>query len=151
SGEQVPLVPVFTSKGDVTKVPGIEDAINATAGVVKGARVGSWFDTKSDMYLSPDRHTMVATIYPPGNATFSSFPPIAEARAALKQATPQGVTSHLTGRDAVFDSQGGNSGPGVLTETLIGAVGALIVLLFVFGTLPAIAMPLAMAAASILT
>ena len=39
----------------------------------------------------------------------------------------------------------------MLTETLIGAIGALIVLLFVFGTLPAIAMPLAMAAASILT
>ena len=103
------------------------------------------------MYLSKDRHTMVATIYPPGNATFSSFPPIDQARAALRQATPAGVQSHLTGRDAIFASQGGTSGPGVLTETLIGAVGALIILLFVFGTLPAVAMPLAMAAASILT
>ena len=44
-----------------------------------------------------------------------------------------------------------SSGPGVLTETLIGAAGALVILLFVFGTLPAVAMPLAMAAASILT
>ena len=39
----------------------------------------------------------------------------------------------------------------MLTETLLGALGALIILLFVFGTLPAVAMPLAMAAASILT
>ena len=68
---------------------------------------------------------MVATIYPPGNATFSSFPPIDQARAALRQATPAGVQSHLTGRDAIFASQGGTSGPGVLTETMIGAVGAL--------------------------
>ena len=152
SGEQVPLVVVLSAKDkDITTVRGIDEAIDATAGVVHGARVGSWFETRSAMYLSPDRHTMVATIYPPGNATFSSFPPIAEARAALQQATPGGVTSHLTGRDAIFESQGGESGPGVLTETLIGAIGALIVLLFVFGTLPAIAVPLAMAAASILT
>ena len=152
SGEQVPLVVVLTAKDkDVRTVRGVDEAIDATAGVVHGARVGSWFETRSAMYLSPDRHTMVATIYPPGNATFSSFPPIAEARAALQHATPDGVTSHLTGRDAIFESQGGESGPGVLTETLVGAIGALIVLLFVFGTLPAIAVPLAMAAASILT
>jgi RND superfamily putative drug exporter len=152
SGEQVPLVAVFTKPdGDVTKVAGIDKAIDAAAGTVKGSRVGSWFSTHSDMYLSKDRHTMVATIYPPGNATFSSLPPIPEARAAMRQATPAGVTSHLTGRDAIFDSQGESTGPSVFLETLIGGVGALIILLFVFGTLPAIAMPLAMAAASILT
>src|SRR5262245_6819085 len=151
SGEQVPLVVVLQAKSDITKVEGVQGAIDAAAGVVRGGRVGDWFDTHSDMYLSPDRHTMVATIYPPGNATFSSLPPIEQARVALQEATPSGVTSHLTGRDAIFQSQGGDTGPGVLTETLLGAVGALIVLLFVFGTLPAIAVPLAMAAASILT
>ena len=88
---------------------------------------------------------------PAGNATFTSVPPIEEARAALRRATPDGVTSHLTGRDPIFQSQGGDTGPGVLTETLFGAAGALLVLLFVFGTLPAIGVPLAMAAASILT
>jgi putative drug exporter of the RND superfamily len=152
SGEQAPLIAVFTSPSrDVTEVPGIRPAIEATSRVVRGSRTGSWFKTHSDMYLSPDRHTMVATIYPPGNATFSTFPPIKQARAALQSATPQGVSSHLTGRDAIFESQGGESGPGVLTELLIGALGALIILLFVFGTLPAVALPLAMAASSILT
>ena len=152
TGELPPLVPVFTAPGkDITKVPGIERAIERTSQAVPGSRTGDWFDTRSDMYLSRDRHTMVATIYPPGNATFSSFPPIDQARAALEQATPAGVQSHLTGRDAIFSSQGETTGPGVLTETLIGAVGALVILLFVFGTLPAVAMPLAMAAASILT
>ena len=62
TGEQVPLVAVLTAKGDITKVPALEGAIDSTARVVKGSRVGSWFDTGSDMYLSPDRHTMVATI-----------------------------------------------------------------------------------------
>jgi len=152
SGEQVPLVVVLSSPGrEITTVPGAQRAIAAAARQVPGSRLGSWFETHSDMYLSRDRHTMVATIYPPGNATFSSLPPIDKVRAALRAAAPTGVTTHLTGRDAVFDSQGGQSGPGVLTETLIGAVGALVILLFVFGTLPAVAMPLVMAASSILT
>jgi RND superfamily putative drug exporter len=152
SGEQPPLVVVLSSPGkDVTGVPDTRRAIDAAAGAVPGARVGSWFDTHSDTYLSRDRHTMVATIYPPGNATFSSFPPVEKARAALKAATPAGVTSHLTGRDAIFQSQGDTNGPGILFETTLGAIGALIILLFVFGTLPAVGIPLAMAASSILT
>src|SRR5438128_6567634 len=80
SGEQVPLVAVLQKPdGDITKVPGADKAIAAAAKAVPGSRVGSWFETHSDMYLSKDRHTMVATIYPPGNATFSSLPPTPEA------------------------------------------------------------------------
>ncbi len=152
SGEQAPLVVVLVSPGkNVTQVPGARRAIEATARVVKGSRTGSWFDTHSPMYLSKDGHTMVATIYPPGNPTFSTFPPVPKARAVLKATTPVGVTSHLTGRDAIFQSQGSTGGPGILVELLIGAFGALIILLFVFGTLPAVGIPLAMAASSILT
>ena len=152
SGEQVPLVVVLTKpSGDITRVQGADKAVAAVAKIVPGSRVGSWFATHSDMYLSKDRHTMVATVYPPGNATFSTLPPIARARAALTAATPSGVTSHLTGRDAILNSQGSSSGPSVLVEVLIGGVGALVILLFVFGTLPAVALPLAMAVASILT
>ena len=124
SGEQPPLVAVLVSPDKpVTQVPGVRRAIEATSRAVKRSRTGSWFDTRNPMYVSKDGHTMVATIYPPGNATFSTFPPIKEARAALQSATPQGVSSHLTGRDAIFESQGGESGPGVLTELLIGALG----------------------------
>src|SRR5262245_49434846 len=108
SGEQAPLVAVFTTPGrDVTTVPGIDKAIDAATGQINGpARVGSYFDSGSNAYVSNDRHTMIATIYPPGNATFSTQPPIKEMRAALKEAAPDGVETHLTGRDAVFRSQG---------------------------------------------
>src|SRR5437867_3977169 len=87
----------------------------------------------------------------PGYSAYEANQRTLKAFGSGEQVPPAGVTSHLTGRDAIFDSQGGSSGPGVFTETLIGAVGALIILLFVFGTLPAIGLPLAMAAASILT
>src|SRR5205823_8615125 len=68
------------------------------------------------------------------------------------RATPGSATSYLTGRDALQEaSSGGNSsGPSVLTEALIGGAGALVILLFVFGTLPAVGIPIAIAIASIL-
>ena len=153
SGEQAPLVVVLTSPtGDITQVGGAQTGDRGRGGAARHkGRVGSWFETKDDMYVSQDRHTMVATLYPAGQATFSSLPPIEKMRAALQKAAPAGVTAHLTGQDAIFQSQGGDNGSGVLFETLLGALGALIILLFVFGTLPAVLMPLLMAAASILT
>ena len=73
-------------------------------------------------------------------------------RAAAANGLPAGVTVNVTGRDALdeantHDTSGGS---GVLLEALIGGLGALVILLFVFGTLPAILMPLVIALASIL-
>ncbi len=153
SGEQAPLVAVFTTDRDITTVPGVQQAIDATAKQIPGnVRVGSWFATHSNAYLSKDRHAMVATIYPPGNANFDPVPKtLKKMRATLQKAAPDGVTVHLTGLAAIIASQGESSGPSVLTEALIGGAGALIILLFVFGTLPAVAMPLLVAMSSILT
>jgi putative drug exporter of the RND superfamily len=152
SGEQPPLLAVFSAPGrDITTVPGVERAIEAGAAKLPGGRVGSWFATHSSGYVSKDRHTMVATLYPPGNATFSTAPPIKKVRAAIRDAAPSDVTTHLTGQAPVIESQGEAGGPSVLTETLIGGAGALVILLFVFGTLPAVAMPMLVAISSILT
>jgi RND superfamily putative drug exporter len=157
TGEQSPLVPVFTSQGDVTKVPGIEQAINAAAAVNPGSRVSSYFTTHDPGYVSKDRHTTFAEIYPPGTPGFTSTVHIDEVRAALTSATSgetsyiDGATAHLTGRDPIYDdSSGGGTGPSVLTEFIIGAIGSIIILFFVFGTLPAVAMPIVVAIASIL-
>ena len=70
-------------------------------------------------------------------------------RAALQAAAPAGSTVGVTGEDAlaVGNSSGGN---GVLTEVMLGAVGALAVLAFVFASFLAF-LPLVVAAASILT
>ncbi|MDX6406989.1 MAG: putative drug exporter of the superfamily [Gaiellaceae bacterium] len=150
SGEQAPLVAVFHSSGDVTKQD-LEPAIQKAAAVNPGSRVSSYFDTRSSVYVSPDRHTTFAEIYPPGQNTFSTTPHIKEVRAALRSNSPPGVETHLTGLLPLYDaSSGGGSGPSVLTEALIGGLGALVILAFVFGTLPAIAIPLAIAVTSIL-
>ena len=58
----------------------------------------------------------------------------------------------MTGRDALGEASddGSSGGSSVLLEALIGGLGALMILLFVFGTLPAVLMPLVVAVAAIL-
>ncbi len=153
TGAQPPLVAVLTTKdGDITQIDGVDEAIAAARAELPGpARVGSWFESGSDMYVSDDRQTMIATLYPAGPNTFTAFPPVDEMQDALAKAAPEGVETHLTGLASIIESQGSVEGPGVLTEALIGGAGALVILLFVFGTLPAILLPIVVAITSILT
>jgi RND superfamily putative drug exporter len=151
SGEFLPLVAVFNSKGDVTKETQIQTAVEDGARTWAGSRASSFFSTGSHAYVSKDRHTTFAEIYPPGNPTFTSTEQIKQVRAAIRAETPDGVTVNLTGRDPLYEDVGGSGGPSLLLEVLIGGIGALLVLLFVFGTLPAVIVPLLVAACSILT
>src|SRR5256714_6965807 len=73
-------------------------------------------------------------------------------RAVAANGLPAGITVDVTGRDALDEANNHakSAGSSILLEALIGGVGALIILLFVFGTLPAVLMPLVVAVASIL-
>jgi putative drug exporter of the RND superfamily len=150
TGEQAPLVAVFHSGGDVTRSDGIKVSISAAAAVNPGSRVSSYWSTGSRAYVSRDGHTAFAEIYPPGTPDFSSSVHVNQVRTALKETAPNGVQAYLTGRDALEAASSGDNGPSVLTEALIGGGGALVILLFVFGTLPAVLMPIVVAIASIL-
>ncbi len=71
-------------------------------------------------------------------------------KAALRDATVAGAPVRLTGYDALVDSTGeAEQGTGVLLEAVLGGVGALLVLIFVFGSWLAL-VPLAMAISSVL-
>jgi RND superfamily putative drug exporter len=156
NGAQAPHVALFTVKGDVTKQKAIGRALAAfqKEPQFRNFRVGSYFTTGSRAYVSKDGHSTFATLYPPGKPGFSSDSHVKEVRrtirADLEAANATGVEFHLTGRDALQSSQGSSSGPSVFTEALIGGAGALIILLFVFGTVPAVLMPIMVAIAAIL-
>ncbi len=152
TGRQYPMVIVFhVESGDIREQPGIEQAIAAGAAVNDGSRTSSWFSTRDPAFVSADGRTMFAEIYAAGEPSFSSLLPVAETRTAVKASAPAGVSANVTGLDAIFQSQGEATGPSVLAETLLGGTGALLILLFVFGTLPAVLMPLLVAVSSILT
>jgi RND superfamily putative drug exporter len=151
NGEQAPMVAVFHSDGDITKQTGIKKAIDEAQKVNKDSRVNSYFSTGSKAFVSKDGHTTFATIYPGGTPEFGSSNFVKPTRAVLQKFTPDGVTVNLTGRDALYlAASSDTAGPSILTEALVGGLGALVILFFVFGTLPAVAMPLAIALASIL-
>ncbi len=152
SGAQPPLIVVFhTDQGDIRKTAGIDRAIEQTAAAVPGSRASSYFTTGSDAYVSNDRRTTFAEIYPPGQQEFTNLGFIDKARAALRASAPEGVSANLTGRDPLNEDVGGSEGPSVLVEILIAGAGAVLILMFVFGTLPAVIVPLLIAATSILT
>jgi putative drug exporter of the RND superfamily len=151
TGAQAPNIAVIRVKGDVTKSAAARQTLARVSREFPQFRTSSYFTTGSLAYVSKDRHTGFATFYPPGRPSFSSDAKFKEIRAALKDAAPPGVQTDVTGRDALYDSQGSESGgPSVLTEAMIGGVGALVILLFVFGTIPAMLTPILIAVASIL-
>jgi RND superfamily putative drug exporter len=151
NGRVAPYVAVLKADRDITKIGGVDRAFYAAAGATPNARVSSYFTTRDEAYLSQDRRVAFAEIFPAGEISFEGVD-VEPARRALKEAAPPGVEASLTGLDALYaEASGGQQeGPSILVEVLIGGLGALLILLFTFGTLPAIAMPLVIAAASIL-
>jgi RND superfamily putative drug exporter len=151
-GARAPDVVVFHTAGDATKSIAIDRATRRAAATMPGALLSSYFTTGDMMYVSRDRHTTFAEIYPPGPATVSTNSGAAKMRAAVAAGLPSGITVNVTGHDALDEASanGSSSGPSLLVEAAIGALGAVVILLFVFGTLPAVLMPVVVAIAAIL-
>jgi putative drug exporter of the RND superfamily len=151
-GIRAPSVVVFHTAGDATKSPAIRQAMERAAAAVPGARTSSYHSTGNPMYVSRDRHTTFQVLYPPGQARFDLGSGAERIRAAARSGLPGAISVDVTGRDALDEASkdGSSGGSSLLVEALIGGIGALVVLLFVFGTLPAVLMPLAVAVAAIL-
>jgi len=152
NGELYPYVIALKTDGDVTKVPGVEEAIEKAAAANPGSRVSSFFNTGDDVYVSEDRTVTFANIYAAGQFSFEGVD-IEPTKEALGSALPPGVEGYVTGVDALYaeasETTDETEPPSVLVEASIGGIGALVILLFTFGTLPALAMPLLIAIASI--
>ncbi len=156
-GETLPLVPVVQlPRGQSVTSPGVRDQLRqleATARTaVPGSRVAGFGSTGDRTFISRDGRTAFVYVFAPrsddpfGNNTDRQR----ALRDALRGKSIGGAPVHLTGYDALYDSSGeGDDGPGVLLEALIGGAGALIVLLFVFGSALAL-VPLGMAITSVL-
>jgi RND superfamily putative drug exporter len=73
-------------------------------------------------------------------------------RAAAAAGRPPGISVNVTGHDPLEEASthGSSGSSSVLLEAVVGGIGALVILLFVFGTLPAVLMPIVVAVAAIL-
>ncbi|HYH58053.1 MAG TPA: MMPL family transporter [Thermoleophilaceae bacterium] len=159
-GEAWPMVPVVTlPEGTTVDSPGVRAELRALEAKTKraidtgNARVAGYGSTGDDTFVSDDGRTTFVYVFPPraevdfeGNLDLA-----AKLAGAVEGEEVAGGTVNLTGYDALYDSSSeGSDGPGVLLEAVVGGLGALVVLIFVFGSFLAL-VPLAMAITSILT
>jgi RND superfamily putative drug exporter len=157
-GDTAPLVTVATLPSGVSvDSPAMKSdlaQLDARLGkALPGSRIASYASTGNRAFVSDDGHTTFAILYPrpDPNSAFGDNPKAEQdARAAIAGTTVGGASVHLTGFDALQQASGGGDGPGVLVEAVLGGLGALIVLSFVFASFLAV-VPILMAIASIMT
>jgi putative drug exporter of the RND superfamily len=116
---------------------------------VPNVRVVDEANTGDKAFRTKDDRTAYALVFYRFNPSPSQKLLTDPIRAAADKAKPAGAAVGVTGEDTLATGGNNDSGPGVLGETLLGAVGALAVLAFVFGSFLAL-LPLLVAAVSIL-
>jgi putative drug exporter of the RND superfamily len=113
--------------------------------------LADYANTHNPKLISSDGRTTWALIDVPNPDVGLGTGVVEQIAPALRAAAPAGVTVAVTGFEQIqSNGGGGGGGPSVLIETLIAGVGALAVLLFVYGSAIAI-VPLLIALPSILT
>ena len=155
-GDDAPLVPVITlpagtSVGSPTVKSGLEAVERRLAQTVPGSRIASYASTGDRAFVSRDGRTTFLLAYPPPEPGSPGLQQAATAaRAALRGVTVAGSPVHLSGLAALSASSSQKGGVGLLAEGLLGGLGALVVLAFVFASLLAV-VPLVIALISIMT
>jgi putative drug exporter of the RND superfamily len=158
-GDTAPFLPVVTlPAGKTVDSPGVRADLRAVEARLQRAlprtRIASYASTGDRAFVSADGRTTFAIAYPTRdpNSAFGENPDAAKrARAELRGVTVGGAPVHLTGYDALVEDSGEDSdGPGILLEAVVGGLGALAVLAFVFASFLAI-VPMFMAIVSIMT
>jgi RND superfamily putative drug exporter len=157
-GESPPLVPVVAlPDGTRADSPGVRADLRelerTAEKAVPGSRVAGFGSTGDRTFVSDDGSTAFVYVFP--RRSEDAFGGNVDAQRDLRKAVgPMDVGGgqvRVTGYDALYDSSGeADDGPGVLLEAVVGGVGALFVLIFVFGSALAL-VPIAMAICSILT
>ena len=154
-GYVLPIVPVVTLPDGMTvDSPGIRDQLQAVFDRAQSARpearVVSWASTGDDVFVSPDRRTTYGLIFlrDDGDGSIGDI----DVQFALSGMTVAGAPVHLTGFDLLDNSADarGDGGSSVFAETMIGGIGALVILLYVFGSALAL-LPILIAAFAIIS
>ncbi len=116
---------------------------------IPNLRVLDYASTNDKRFLTNDGRTTFILVYAPPVQGFAD--PLAEGvkKTLADAAAKNKLTVDLTGYQQLSAGSEESSGPSVLVETLIGGLGALVVLVFVFASFLAL-VPLLIAAVSIL-
>jgi RND superfamily putative drug exporter len=154
-GNEQPTIAVLTLPAGEGMRTAVGQAVAARvfAGVYRAGHlaVADYANTSNPRLISADGRTTWAVFDMPNPDIQSGSGVMDRIEPALRAAAPPGVTVAVTGFEQI-QTTGGSSGagPSVLAETAIGGIGALAVLLFVYGSAVAI-VPLLIAVPAIMT
>ncbi len=129
--------------------PELAAAFSAVAKATPNLRLVDEQTSGDRAFRSRDDRTAFAMVFYNFGNNPSAKPPTERLLAAAKAQAPTGWRSGVTGEDMLAAGDATAGGPGVLTETLFGALGALLVLAFVFASFLAL-LPMLVAFASIM-
>jgi putative drug exporter of the RND superfamily len=157
-GDVAPIVPVVTlPEGKTVDSPGVRAELDAALSKVEAAlpesMSASFASTGDRAFVSDDGRTTFALVYIPAKGGVDQgLEEARSAQAALDGVTVGGSPVEVTGLDALRASAGEShgDGAGVMLGTLLAALGALLVLAFVFRSFMAL-VPLLMALVAIPT
>lgn len=150
--QQALVAVVRLPRGETIATPSARRVLTSAFAAVErkpGLRVVSLTNTGDSRFASADGRTVFGLVFTPLEPVLGGpdlGPPIT---AAIAAELAPGWNVRVTGLDEL-ELGSHTQGPAVLTETLIGGLGALMVLAFVFGSLLAL-VPLVVGATSILT
>ncbi len=136
-----------TVKQEAATVAGVFKT--ATEAVPQATRLVDYASTQDPSFISEDGRTTFALIQGPLPKSFAGGIEKQLEPALTKAGSSAGFETGLTSY-GLLSAGGDSAGPSVLVETLFGAAGALLVLLFVFASFLAF-LPMLIAAVSILT
>ncbi|WP_220182894.1 MMPL family transporter [Sphaerisporangium album] len=135
-----------TSDGVAAKLRALDARI---AKGMPGLREISFASTGDQALLGNGGRSTILLVYPPQAGRDVPAAVLDQLTSAARTALPE-ATVHSTGLNALASGSASSGHSSVMTELLIGALGALIVLAWVFGSVLAL-LPLVMALISVLT
>jgi RND superfamily putative drug exporter len=153
-GSQSPYVPVLTAPaGERVTDPAVAAeagrVFGAIAASVPGVRVADYSSTGNARFVTSDGRTTFALVFIPASTSFGGPTRTAAITRAAEAALPPGWHFGLTGEDLLANGAPTSKGTGIMVETMIGSVGALVILALVFGSFLAF-LPLLIGGVSVL-
>jgi putative drug exporter of the RND superfamily len=144
-GDQQPTVLTATAPaGQHVSVAAAHQVFAAAAAAVPGSRLADQATTGDRRFVTSNGRTSFALLFTPPSTGFGTDVTTPKATAAMQASIPAGWQIGVTGESQLSAGSSSHKGTSTLVETMLGGLGALAVLAFVYGSLLAL-LPLVMA------
>ena len=153
-GSNPPTIAVATVPEGSTvdeEIDSVTAVLDEVQQALPGTRILSYADGQDPVFVTDDGRTTYALVYPEPFESFTDVGPDVAMRPILEKASAESdVTWGITGYNLLAQGSDDPEAPSLLVDTILGGLGALAVLLFLFASFLAL-VPLLIAAVSILT